>query len=131
MAPHAVKRRKLGHDTASSHESKMSNVESESADDMEDVSSDDDGLTTSATEPPLVSKASNIEMPRTDSGDGPLLAHEMYRSSMITLQVRDLLEEVRPNYASLLAGAEPVLRKLKANIEGFPIKEHLTVGLRL
>lgn len=130
MAPHIVKRRKLSHDTANSNDPKISNAETGSVDDTETVDSDHDGLSTRAPRPSLVSKGSNKEVSRGDSRDGSLLANETYSSSMITLQVRDLLEEVRPNYASLLTSAEPVLRRLKASIEGFPVREPLTVRLR-
>ena len=134
MAPHASKRRKFGHntsDTASSNRSEMWNVANGSAHDRESVTSDDDGVPTGGTGPSVVSKGSEKEVSRTESQHGPLSANEMYRSSMITLQVRDLVEEVRPNYASLRAGAEPILRKLKANIEGFPPRGPLTVRRRL
>jgi len=63
--------------------------------------------------------------PRDDS----LIAGEMYKSSMFKLQIDELLAEIRPNYAQLLASAERVLRKLKATIERFPRKEPLTVRL--
>ena len=131
MAPHAPKRRKLGHGTDGGEESEMSRVASGSANDEEYVASDDDGPISSATGPLLVSKASNKEGLRLESGDRSLLRNEMYGSSNSTLQVRALLEEVRPNYTSLLAGVEPVLRKVTAHIEGFPVNEPLTVRLRL
>lgn len=105
----------------------MSKVASGSANDKEYVTSDHDGPKTSAPEASLASQTPKNGGPRTESCDGSLLENEMYRSSKTTLQVRALLEEVRPNYANLLAGAEPLLRKLKAHIEGFPVKEPLTV----
>lgn len=134
MAPHARKLRKLAHGTDHGGESYISNVASRFADDKEYVASDDDdedGPGTSATGPSLVSKFSKMGGPPIDSPDGSLLVNETYRTSKTTLQVKALLEEVRPNYASLLAGAEPLLRKLKANIEDFPAKEPLTVRLSL
>lgn len=105
----------------------MSKVASGSANDKEYVTSDHDGPKTSAPEASLASQTSKNGGPRTESCDGSLLENDMYRSSKTTLQVRALLEEVRPNYANLLAGAEPLLRKLKAHIEGFPVKAPLTV----
>lgn len=127
MAPHAIKRRKLGHDNDSREELRISKVASGSANDKEYITSDDDGPITSAPKPPLASQTFEKGGPRTELRDGTRPENQMYRSSNTTLQVRALLEEVRPNYANLLAVAEPLLRKLKAHIEGFPEKEPRTV----
>ena len=130
MAFHAPKRRKIGHRIDRKH-SIRSNLEGGPAHDMKHVVPDDEALATSSTSPSHVSNGRNTGVLRTHSRDALLLGNQVYNSSLITLQVRDLLEEVRPNYASLMADAEPVLRRLKANIEDFPRRAPLTVRLRI
>ena len=130
MVPHTMKRRKLAHDTNSAHESGHSSIHNQTTDDDErNNSSDDYNVISSAPGDSRILQNVPSHTARIGSRNGPLLAREVYRSNIINLQIDELLEEVRPDYRTLLTGTERVLRKLKATIESLPKREPLTVRL--
>ncbi|KAI9878470.1 MAG: hypothetical protein M1830_000804 [Pleopsidium flavum] len=121
MATHAIKRRKLGHGSHGAHKVGFSSFDGERTD-------SDKESTTSQLDTPAKSQISENRTWQSNPRDGSLIAGETYKSSMFKLQIDELLAEIRPNHAQLLASAEGVLRQLKATIEGFPSREPLTVA---
>lgn len=130
MGPHAIKRRKLGHGSDGTNEHGSPSFEDQQTDSDEPMTNSvDEESTISEVDVPAASQMFKNHTWGSNPRDDSLIAGEMYKSSMFKLQIDELLAEIRPNYAQLLASAERVLRKLKATIERFPRKEPLTVRL--
>lgn len=63
-----------------------------------------------------------------DDEDGAVYAGGFYKSSIFKLQVDEMLEEVRPNYAKQLHSVDNSLRRLKDLIEGIEDRGPLSVS---
>ena len=58
------------------------------------------------------------------------IAHfgDIHHSSLLELQIEEMLREVRPNYAKIIGPVDAALRKLKTLIESIEDCESLSVG---
>ncbi|KAL0259951.1 U3 snoRNP protein [Diplodia seriata] len=147
MAPPAVKRRKLSHDSDESSDDaadpRLAGRDDASSDDddhsdmeMGGVSQDknheeEDGV--AGKSQPLVSKKES-KKPHKEPRKGPLRDRDMaeltgaytgevYKSNMFKLQVDELLEQIRPKHGKKEAAAEKALHELKSIIEKIPARE--------
>lgn len=144
MAPHAVKRRKLSHD--SDEDSSDGGVDTRLAandDDQSDVSADDvvmsheEDSTKKKAQPqaskktPQKAQKENRKGPHRDRDMAELTGAytgEVYKSNMFKLQVDELLDQIRPKHGKKEAAAEKALRELKAIVENIPAREPLSVS---
>ncbi|KAF2144618.1 uncharacterized protein K452DRAFT_245617, partial [Aplosporella prunicola CBS 121167] len=150
MAPPAVKRRKLSHD--SENESSDDDVQAGVAIGGSDISDDDDQSEISGADVDMDDVSQDegegegnqkkaqgkarkekqqksqgnkqIQPWRRDASEmAGAYTGEVYKSNMFKLQVDDLLEQIRPKHGKREASAEKALRELKAIIEQIPARE--------
>lgn len=122
MAPHALKKRKLAHQTDENPTFAGSSPESPSSE--FDLS---DGGPASKSQ-----RASTQPRPVQKTGPHQTLqtSGEKYASGLFQMQIEELLSEVRPNYEKYTFELEQALRKIKEIIERIPPREAVPVGFR-
>lgn len=128
MAPHAGKKRKLAHREDESYlgEPNMGEDTSEEASIGDELRSEanpwarrTDGVNAGAFQ--RTATRHGVRSSEQSTLDAALLSSGgMGRSAMLTLQINELLSEVRPNYERRLSHLEDTLRKLKQVIESLP-----------
>lgn len=123
MAPHALKRRRLGEPPT--HEG---HFDAAAFLDHQDPTNGDldngGGIASTATN--TAGAVENVGF----SGDGEGAAGNIYNPNMFKLQVDELLAEMRPDYERKLKKIEKALHKLKVILERIPEHEPLPVGLK-
>lgn len=125
MEKHALKRRKLDHPSAQTHDGKEDAFESENSsfgslsgsDSGEGESHKPIGKPSDGTAKPRVARAKPKKVP---TGD-------MYNSDLFQIQVGELLSAVQPNHDRQMARVEKTLRKLKQVIEDISLRQPLPV----
>src|SRR3984885_13266634 len=119
-APHAAKKRKLDQfrDDLQSEGSEMEDGNSNESSSLGGTSGE------IANRPGATSRATRQNGVRrnekSSSDNALLLSGGMGKSAMMTLQVNELLSEVRPDYEKQLSQLESTLHKLKETVESIP-----------
>lgn len=128
MAPHAGKKRKLAQREEESHlsEPDMSEDVSEEASSLDKLPSEVKPLARGADSVNVgashrtATRHGVLSSERSTSDTALLSSGGMGGSAMMTLQINELLSEVRPNYERHLSNLEDALHKLKQVIESLP-----------
>ena len=129
MGPHALKKRKLASDIKPqvTSDERLPHLDPDSA--SQESGADDAGKAE-------LDQAANTRPPSTrpkrtvDHGRVPASLGAGHGSSVFSLQVEELLAEVRPNYEKRMSSVDAALRRLKKIIERIPAREEHSVCLQ-
>ena len=124
MSPPALKRRRLGYFPAREERRSSTDAESPLEDGVEESKDLDEGMRVAAKATMEESEKSRVPRPRAS----PVPPMDTFTTDLLQMQIKELLNEVRPKYSTTMVKVEKALRKLKRVIEEIPLREMLSVG---
>ena len=124
MSPPALKKRRLGHLPVREERRSSTDAESPLENGVEESEDLDEGTRVPAKATMEESQKSRVPRSRTS----PVPPMDTFTTDLLQMQIKELLNEVRPRYRTTMVKVEKALRKLKRVIEEIPPRELLSVG---